>query len=393
METITGVVERITYHDEESGYGVIKARVKGFSELIPFTGKFISINVGAIIEAKGDFIVNKKFGRQFSVKEYKESLPASIYGTKKYLGSGLIEGIGPKFAKQIVEKFKESTINIIENEPMKLLEIPKIGERRVQAIINSWQKHKNIKNLMIFLSDCGVSTSVAHKIYKVYGEESIQKLKENPYGIVDDIYGVGFKTADMIAIKMGLSKESYNRCRAGIFYILSEFASDGNCYASLDDLTQKGAELLNIPQHIIVMTFDYLNAQKELICEENNKIIYLPPFYHAEVGITKRIYEIANTENEISPYFDLESTIKSVQAKNKIIYDDTQISAIKTAILSKFSVITGGPGVGKTTITKAIIDIFKLMNKKIILAAPTGRAAKRMTEACKIESKTIHRLL
>ncbi len=246
---------------------------------------------------------------------------------------------------------------------------------------------------MIFLSDCGVSTSVAHKIYKVYGEESIQKLKENPYGIVDDIYGIGFKTADMIAIKMGLPKESYNRCRAGIFYILSEFANDGNCYASLDDLTQKGSQLLDIPSHIIVMTFDYLNSQKELICEENNQIIYLPPFYHSEVGIAKRIYEIVTFKNEIDKKFDLESAIKSVQNKNKIIYDKNQISAIEAAILSKFSVITGEPGVGKTTITKAIIDIFKLMNKKIILAAPTGRAAKRMTQACKLESKTIHRLL
>ena len=214
------------------------------------------------VEAKGNFIINKKFERQFSVKEYKESPPASIYGIEKYLGSGLIEGIGPKFAKQIVERFRENTINIIENEPTKLLEIPKIGERRIQAIVNSWQKHKNIKDLMIFLSDCEVSTSVAHKIYKVYGEESIQKLKENPYGIVDDIYGIGFKTADMIAIKMGLPKESYNRCRAGIFYILSEFDNDGNCYASLDDLTQKGSQLLDIPSHIIVMTFDYLNSQK-----------------------------------------------------------------------------------------------------------------------------------
>ena len=393
METITGVVERITYHDEESGYSVIKIRAKAFLELIALTGKFISINIGTIIEAKGNFIINKKFGRQFSVKEYKESLPASIYGIEKYLGSGLIEGIGPKFAKQIVERFRENTINIIENEPTKLLEIPKIGERRIQAIVNSWQKHKNIKDLMIFLSDCGVSTSVAHKIYKVYGEESIQKLKENPYGIVDDIYGIGFKTADMIAIKIGLPKESYNRCRAGIFYILSEFANDGNCYASLDNLTQKGSQLLDIPSHIIVMTFDYLNSQKELICEENNQIIYLPPFYHSEVGIAKRIYKIATFKNEIDKKFDLESAIKSVQNKNKIIYDKTQISAIKAAILSKFSVITGGPGVGKTTITKAIIDIFKLMNKKIILAAPTGRAAKRMTQACKLESKTIHRLL
>lgn len=199
MENITGVVERITYYNEENGYGVIKVRVKGFSELLTLTGKFIEINVGTVIEAKGNFVVDKKFGKQFNVKEYKESLPASIYGIEKYLGSGLIEGIGPTFAKQIVEKFGENTINVIENDPMRLLDIPNIGIKRINSIRESWKKHRNIKDLMIFLSNCNVSTSIAHKIYKVYGKESITKLKENPYGIVDDVYGVGFKTADLIA--------------------------------------------------------------------------------------------------------------------------------------------------------------------------------------------------
>lgn len=392
VEEIRGVVERITYQNEESGYGVIKVRVKGFSELLPLTGKFIEINVGTVIEAKGNFVVNKKFGKQFSVKEYKESLPASIYGIEKYLGSGLIEGIGPKFAKQIVEKFGENTINVIENDPMRLLDIPNIGVKRVHSIKESWRKHKNIKYLMIFLSECNVSTSIAHKIYKVYGEESVTKLKENPYGIVDDVYGVGFKTADLIAQKLGISNESYSRCRSGIFHILNQFASEGHCYASLDDLIQKGADLLDIPEHIVVMTFSYLRDIKELICENKDEIIYLPPFYHSEVGIAKRIYEIyqASKSNE---NINFEKILREIQKRNNIKYDETQISAIKTAISSKFSVITGGPGVGKTTITKAIIDIFKSMGKKIILTAPTGRATKRMTEMCGVEAKTIHRLL
>lgn len=392
MENLSGVVERITYQDEESGFAVIKVRVKGFSELITFTGKFISINVGTVIEAKGDFRVNKKFGRQFNVVEYTESLPASIYGIEKYLGSGLIEGIGAKFAKQIVEKFGENTINIIENEPMKLLDVPNIGSKRVNAIISSWQKHKNIKDLMIFLSDCGVSTSIAHKIYKVYGEESTQKLRENPYGIVDDVYGIGFKTADIIAQKLGVSNESYNRCRAGIFHILSEFASEGHCYASFDDLVEKGKKLLDIEPHIIAMTFGHLKNTNELICEENEKIIYLPPFYHSEVGIARRIHEIANTKL-VEDNLDFENIIEKIQENNNVKYDNIQVSAIKTAVSSKFSVITGGPGVGKTTITKAIIEIFRSMNKKIILTAPTGRATKRMTETCDVEAKTIHRLL
>lgn len=245
---------------------------------------------------------------------------------------------------------------------------------------------------MVFLSGCGILATVAHKIYKVYGEESIKKLKENPYSIVDDIYGLGFKTADMIAEKLGVSNESYARTRAGIFHILNEFSREGNCYASLDDLIKKGEKLLDIPEEIVVMTFDYIKDQRELICEDGNNIIYLPPFYHSEVGISKRIYEISTCKSAIDN-IDLKTTLNEIQKRNQITYDETQISAIKTAVSSKFSVITGGPGVGKTTITKAIIDIFKSLNKRIILAAPTGRAAKRMTEICKVEAKTIHRLL
>ena len=392
MEEISGVVERITYQDEESGYKVIKVRVKGFSEFLTLTGKFVEISVGSVIKAKGNFIVNKKFGKQFNVKEYEESLPASIYGIEKYLGSGLIEGIGPKFAKQIVEKFGKDTISVIENDSMKLLDIPNIGIKRINSIRESWKKHRNIKDLMIFLSNCNVSTSIAHKIYKAYGKESITKLKENPYGIVDDVYGIGFKTADLIAEKLGVSNESYSRCRSGIFHILNQFANEGHCYASIDDLIQKGMNLLNIPKHIIIMTFNYLKDIKELICENEDETIYLPPFYHSEVGIAKRIYEIFSTKKS-NESINIEKALEIIQKRNNIKYDDTQISAIKTSVSSKFSVITGGPGVGKTTITKAIIDIFKLMNKKIILTAPTGRASKRMTETCGVEAKTIHRLL
>ena len=217
-----------------------------------------------VIEAKGHFTINRKFGKQFNVKEYKESLPAIIYGTPKYFESGLVEGIGPKFAKKIVEKFGEGTINIVENHPMKLLDIPKIGVRRVQAIKDSWSKYKDIKDLMIFLSDCGVSTSVAHKIYKIYGDKSITKLKGSPYGIVDDVYGIGFKTADIISERLGQSKESYNRCRTRIFHILSKLAGGGHCYASFNNLVEEGKKLLDIPEHIIAMTFRHLRNINEL---------------------------------------------------------------------------------------------------------------------------------
>ncbi len=388
-----GVVERITYQNQETGFCVIKIRAEGFSDTVTLTGKFISINVGAVIEAKGNFVVNKKFGSQFNVSEYSESMPASILGIEKYLGSGLIEGVGSKFASKIIEKFGKDTIDIIENNPQRLLEIPKIGSKRVEAIVDSWQKHRNIKDLMMFLSDCGVSTSIAHKIYKVYGKESILTLKENPYRVVDDIDGVGFKTADIIAEKFGYPKDSYNRCRTGIFYILSKLAGDGHCYSTFDDITQKGKELLDIEPQTIAMTFSHLTKINELVCEDKENAVYLPPFYYSEIGIAKRIYQICKYKNETEKAPDINRIIKNIENQSGIIYNDTQLSAIKTAVSSKFTVIVGGPGVGKTTITRAIIHVFKFMGKEVILTAPTGRAAKRMTELCNTESKTIHRLL
>ncbi len=325
---------------------------------------------------------------------WHETLPSDVYGIEKYLGSGLIKGVGPKFAKLIVKTFGTDTLNVIENEPERLLEIPKLGKKKAESIAKSYSDQRDVKNLMMFLSSAGIFTSLGQKIFKVYGKESIEKIKENPYRLMDEVYGVGFKTADSIAEKLGIDSESFTRCRAGIFYTLEYLAnSEGHCYVPFDEMVLKCSKILGIEDSKVVITYDSLIKNNELIVEDKNKV-YLPSFFRAEIGLTKKIKDIIFYPNfKKVPDEKLESEIKNAEKLNKIKYDDFQKEAIKTVFNSNFSVITGGPGVGKTTITKGIIEIFKNLGKKVLLAAPTGRAVKRLSETAKTEAKTIHRLL
>ena len=394
MDKISGMVEKITYQDEESGFSVIKLKDRNYRELITVVGNFINLNIGSIIEAEGDWTLNLKFGRQFKVINWKESLPTDVHGIEKYLGSGLIKGIGSKYAKMIVTKFGAKTLQIIENEPHRLTEIPKLGKKKAEALLKGWEERKDIKNLMMFLQKMNISISIGYKIFKVYGKDSIMKLKENPYRLIDEVNGVGFKTSDAIAEKIGVDRESYQRCRAGILYILEFFGkSEGHCYMPFEELVKKSSKILGIEDCKIIITYDYLIKNGELIFESPDKV-YLPPFYHSEIGLAKRIKSILKFPN-FKKYSEirLEKEIKISEQQNNISYDESQRNAIKTAVTSNFSVVTGGAGVGKTTVTKAIIDVFQRLGKSIILAAPTGRAAKRMTEVTNLESKTIHRLL
>ncbi|MBQ6143650.1 MAG: ATP-dependent RecD-like DNA helicase [Clostridia bacterium] len=394
MEEISGVVERVTYTDEEKGFSVIKIKANGYRNLVTVVGNISNINVGSVITAKGNFTTNKKFGKQFSVTSWEETLPSDVYGIEKYLGSGLIKGVGPKFAKLIVETFGTDTLSILEHNPERLLEIPKLGKKKAESIAKSYSEQRDVKNLMMFLSSAGISTSLGQKIFKVYGKESIEKIKENPYRLMDEVYGVGFKTADSIAEKLGIDNESFTRCRAGIFYTLEYLAnSEGHCYVPFDEMVLKCSKILGIEDSKVVITYDSLIKNNELIVEDKNKV-YLPSFFRAEIGLTKKIKDIISYPNfKKVPDEKLESEIKNAEKLNKIKYDDFQKEAIKTVFNSNFSVVTGGPGVGKTTITKGIIEIFKNLGKKVLLAAPTGRAAKRLSETAKTEAKTIHRLL
>jgi exodeoxyribonuclease V alpha subunit len=400
MEKLRGVVERITYANEEKGYSVIKIAVKNYGELVTVVGNMASVNVGTVVTVSGDWTHNPKYGRQFDAQSWEESVPATVYGIEKYLGSGLVKGIGPKFAKLIVKQFGEKTLEIIEDAPDRLIEVENIGKKRVAMIKKAWSEQKEIKNIMLFLQEYGVSTAFGYRIYKAYGEQSIETVKNNPYKLADDIWGVGFKTADSIASKLGMEKESFERCRSGVFYVLNRFADDsGHCYVPLDELCKKCAEMLEIEEAKIVMSIDHLAQAKELYREktEDADNIYLLPFYYSETGAAKRLSAIISNEqeNKIPPENakKLLSDLINAQKSQGIIYDEVQIEAVKMAAASKVFVLTGGPGTGKTTITKAIIQIFKNAHKTVLLAAPTGRAAKRMSEACGMESKTIHRLL
>lgn len=386
MEKLSGIVERITYSNEETGYSIIKIRSKGYRELVTLVGNISSINIGAIIEAKGRWRINPKYGRQFEVNEWVEKLPANIYGIEKYLGSGLIKGIGPVYAKKIVNQFKENTIKVIDGEPDRLLEINGIGKKRVELIKKAWIEQKEIKNIMMFLQSNGVSTALGYKIYKAYKDESIKIIKENPYKLVDDIHGIGFKTADTLAEKLGINKESYKRCRAGIFYVLSKLAEEGHCYLKFEELVKKSVEILGIEEQKIIMTMEHLAKEKELIKED--EIFYLPPFYYSEVGVARRLKKIKETPIN-RKIIDSDKIINSMG----IEYAENQRKAIKLASESKVMVLTGGPGTGKTTTVNGIIRLYKESGMKVLLAAPTGRAAKRITETTGLEAKTIHRLL
>lgn len=383
------VIEHITYQNQENGYSVMKVKVKDYSDLVTLVGNLLDVPVGAVLLCDGDWKVDKKYGRQFVCETWEEVMPATVYGIEKYLGSGLVKGIGPKFAHLIVEKFGTETIEIIEDNIERLREVPRIGKRRVEKIRESWEKQKDIKNVMLFLQQYGVSTAYAAKIYRQYGKESIDKVQDNPYRLADDIWGIGFKTADSIASKMGYEKNDLRRCKSGISYTLNELSNEGHVYAVEEQLIETAKKLLEADEEPIRQAVIEMIASENLIRED--EAIYLPPFYHSERGTAKKL--LALLQDQTPTLFGLKADIKAIEKVSGIEYDEVQIAAIKQAVRSKVMVLTGGPGTGKTTTTQGIIAAYKTAGMRILLAAPTGRASKRMSEATGMEAKTIHRLL
>lgn len=391
MENLSGIVERITYTNEENGFSVIKIKSKGFSGLVTVVGNLAGVHVGSVLHLKGEWKYDSKYGKQFSAVDCRETMPATIAGIEKYLGSGLIKGIGPVYARRIVKYFKEDTLRVLEESPDYLTKVEGIGPKRVEMIKKAWQEQKEIKNVMLFLQSSGVSAAYAVKIYKTYGHKSIEIVKTNPYRLADDVWGIGFKTADKIARQLGFAKNSYERCRSGIIYTLNELANEGHCYATREQLLAKTVEILEVEESLIQATLDRMIEERSLIVDEG-EAIYLPPFYFSETGTAKRIEAIL-TAPATPLRVDIERIIAGVQQKYALEYDKTQLEAIRAAAVSKFMVLTGGPGTGKTTTTLAIIRVFQKMGRRVLLAAPTGRAARRMSEITGIEAKTIHRLL
>ena len=467
MEHLRCIVERITYQNALNGYSVIKCRAKGFKELVTVVGSMPDVHVGSVLFLGGNWRVDGKYGRQFQMETFEEALPATVYGIEKYLGSGLVKGVGPKYARRIVQKFGKDTLAVIEEDPDRLLEVNGIGRLRVERIKKSWQDQKEIKNIMLFLQGHDVSTAHATKIYKTYGNESISIVQENPFHLADDIWGIGFRTADRIAEKLGFGHEKYVRLRSGILYTLNRLSEGGHCYATREMLLKTGAELLSVEDSVLSMTLDEMIRAKDVITEDipeeirkdipkavsgdvlgekvlssgiasekpggagavnlggagaektyghgvenlggagvekmyghgaekqgragTGKAIYLPPFYFSEAGTARRLHEIGLGSSGIR--VDPEGLADRIRSKTGMHYDEIQMQAILTAVTSKVLVLTGGPGTGKTTTTLGMITAFREAGARILLAAPTGRAAKRLSEAAGIEAKTIHRLL
>jgi exodeoxyribonuclease V alpha subunit len=389
MAELRCVIERITYQNTDSGYTIMKAKANESSSLVTIVGNLLDVPVGSELLCNGNWKVDPRYGRQFSVQSWEEVMPSTLEGIERYLGSGLIRGIGPAYAKAIVEHFGLETIEVIENNIERLSEIPRLGERRIEQIRESWEKQREIKNVMLFLQSNGVSTTFAAKIYRHYGKNSVTVVRNNPYRLADDIWGVGFKTADTIASKLGYEKNDIRRCKSGVIYTLNELTDDGHVYAEKEQLMKSAIKLLGADEAAIQSAISEMVHEKDLMIEGD--AIYLPLYYTAEVGTATKLLElIDNTNGNIA---QAECNIESISRQTGVQYDDIQIDAINKAIKSKVMVLTGGPGTGKTTTTQGIIAAMEGMGLKVLLAAPTGRAAKRMSEATGMDAKTIHRLL
>jgi exodeoxyribonuclease V alpha subunit len=397
MSFIQGLLERISYHNEENNFTVAKLREKDKKELTTIIGNLSGINPGESLKLTGKWVHNKRFGEQFQVETFEVTVPATLLGIQKYLASGLIQGIGPIMSERIVEKFGLHTLEIIEKKPEKLSEVEGIGPKRISMITKAWEEQKEIKEIMIFLQGHGVSAAYSAKIYKQYGSQSIEIVRENPYRLAHDLYGTGFITADKIAQNLGIDRHSLIRAKAGLIYVLNQLTEEGHVYYPENQLIHKAKEILNVDEEIITLAVRELSKEKELILEDldpdgNLRAAFLPPFYVAETGVAQRLMNLKESPSTIRPIHP-EKAIEWVQQKLNIGLAQSQEEAVLLAATSKVLIITGGPGTGKTTIITAILRIFQQLKLRILLAAPTGRAAKRMNEATGWEAKTIHRLL
>lgn len=400
---IRAQVERITYYNEENGYIIAKAKIQGRMNLVTIVGNIVSLIPGEVLKLKGYWDNHPKYGEQFRIVSYESIMPATLRGVEKYLGSGMIKGIGPVTAKRLVSTFGTETLSIIENDIERLNEVSGIGEKRIEMIRKAWEEQKDIRDVMVFLQGNGVSPAYAIKIYKHYGKDSVKTVSENPYRLAMDIFGIGFITADKIAEKLGIPKDSQTRIEAGILYVLNQLSDDGHVYYPYDLLIKECSRILGVGEEKIPQALDSVSSQKKIVIEDfsnpqssiqnlQSTVVYLARFHVAEVGIARHLTSLFKTPKQLR-LINIDQAIDWVQDTLKIRLSEKQIEAVKDAVNSKIMVITGGPGTGKTTIINSVINIYKKMGQKILLAAPTGRAAKRMTEATGHESKTIHRLL
>ncbi|VTT97775.1 atpase aaa : RecD/TraA-family helicase OS=Octadecabacter antarcticus 307 GN=OAN307_c08020 PE=4 SV=1: HHH_4: AAA_30: UvrD_C_2 [Gemmataceae bacterium] len=423
-EEVTGVVERITFHNLDNGYCVLRVQARGHRDLVTVVGHTQQVVAGEYVTATGEWTTDRTHGSQFKAAEIKTNPPHTAEGIARYLGSGLIKGIGPKFAQRIVEVFKENTLNVLDTSPTYLTQVKGIGPKLIEKIRKSWEEQRESRKIMVFLQSHGIGTARAVRIYKTYGENAIELIKANPYRLSADIWGVGFATADELAIKLGLPRDSPYRAQAAVRHVLSEASGDGHVGYPEELLCTAAEQLTGIPEQGIRDAVEALRITDEVVRDNvqsaergtrnaeskteepadsasiphsalrapHSDLIFLKPLFLAELGVSRAIKALASGPHPL-PAIDMTPAVGWIEQKMGIQLAGSQRAAILEAVSNKLVVVTGGPGTGKTTIVRAIIEIFLAKSLRVLLCAPTGRAAKRLTESTGREAKTIHRLL
>ncbi len=409
-DRLQGIVERVTYYNEETGYSVLRLSVTGQPGLITVVGNLPEVQPGESLRLEGSWTVHPQYGRQFKAERCEQVLPATVEGIKKYLGSGLVKGVGPVIAARIVQQFGADTLRILDEEPHRLREALGVGPKRAAAVAQAWEEQKHIRAVMMFLQSHGVTTGLAVKIYKTYGDDALRVVQEDPYRLARDIWGVGFKTADKIARHLGLPTDSPARVQAGVAYVLSQKADEGHVYTPEEELVAEAARLLDVPPALVRDALAALDADETVRREtftypppspdgaplREERAVYLAPFYYGEIGVTKRVAElVSHRASRLGGLraADVSRLLARLSQETAIELSPEQRGAVQTAITHKVTVLTGGPGTGKTVTTRTIIGALELLDCRYALCAPTGRAAKRLSEATGREAKTVHRLL
>ena len=394
QERLSGTVERITFHHQETGFCVLRLKEYGLKKTVVLTGTIPQIHEGELLEATGHWTIHKKHGRQFEATSVNVLPPTQLKGIKKYLSSGLIKGIGTHFANKLVNAFGTSLFEVIEHNPERLSTLPGIGKKRALQVVNAFRAQKKISEVMVFLQSYGIGSSRAIRIYKTYGEASIEKIKENPYCLSKDVYGIGFKLADEVAQNLGIDKHAIIRVKAGVHHLVHALTQKGHCAIRYLDLIKHAKGLLAVETPSIVQAIQEETKSKRLIeCKINKeRCVFTTALYQAELGIAQQIKRL---EQEKLPWsaLNVKQALLWVQSKMSFTLSESQRQAIETVLTNKVSIITGGPGVGKTTITASILKIIQAKGMRVMSCAPTGRAAKRLSEATGKPAKTIHRLL
>ncbi len=391
--TLEGTVERIVYASPETGYAVVRLREKSQTRLITAVGNLAAVGPGEMVRLSGQWISDTRYGLQFKVESYLSMVPATLEGIERYLGSGMIKGIGPVFARRLVEEFGEDTLDVIEKHPKRISEVEGIGPVRARQIIRAWEDQKRIRDVMIFLQSHGVSSTYSMKIFKHYGDRSVSVVKANPYRLATDIFGIGFRKADQIAQNLGIDPNSQVRAEAGVLHALNELVEEGHCFYPREPLIEKSEEMLGISVDILNQALESLAASRRIVIEERpNRPVYLRDLAIAETGVARGLINLVS--KPVLPLrIPLDNLVRRVEETAAIRLAAGQKDALKKSLSCRALVITGGPGTGKTTVVKGIVQIYKTAGRKVLLGAPTGRAAKRLSEATGHEAKTIHRLL